>query len=165
MSENPLTQMARALWDTLEDSSHFTKLVLPGNRIKYYERTPRERDVLSGPADVPEVAVMLVETRPNATGDSSGMGWDFTWAIRVATGERQSDSLFDVQWAVIRALSHWEVRMKHLTWETYDYVKSCRALKTVCDLDNREVNRGTRGWSDIWTGEIKCWFQRFDLQT
>ncbi len=162
-NNNPLLQIYETFWDMLEDSTHFTDLVLPGNRVKYHE-TPNEKDTLSAPADFPQVAVVPVQTDNAAFSDSSGSGISITWSIRVLSGERKLESILDVQWAVIRALANWQQRMMNLTWEADEFVKSCRALKTNHDIDNKLQNRGTRGWSDIWTGETQCWFRTFDLQ-
>lgn len=163
MSNNPLLQIHETFWDMLEDSSHFTNLVLPGNRVKYHEN-PNEKDVLSSPADTPQVTVTPVRSDWNAVRDSSGSGVNIVWSISVATGERKVKDLLDVQWAIIRALANWQDRMTNLTWEGVDYVKNCQAVATEHDINNKINNRGTRGWSDVWTGETLCWFSSFDLQ-
>lgn len=161
---SPLQDVYEAFWDMLEDSTDFTTLVKSGNRIKYHDTSPRERDVAAG-ADFPLVSVMPSSIKWNAFSDSHGTGAEVEWVIRVSTGERGIEDFFDVHWAVVRALSNWQTRMNALVWNSKTFVKSCRALKTAQTLESKADNRGTRGWTDVWAGEMQLWFDTTDLQT
>ena len=163
---NPLPSIYTAFWQMLEDNSDFTSLVPEKNRQKYYTGStlPPERDVLS-PSDRPEVRVKFVGARPDTFGDSSSSGLALRWSVEITTGDVDQETLLDVVWAIWESLHDWSTRMTAIEWESTYPVKWCRAFKWDDTLENQELNRGTRGWSSVWMGEIGCWFARSGLMS
>ena len=161
---NPLPSFYTAFWQMLEYNSTFATLVPSKNRHKYYtgSNLPPERDAVR-PSDVPEVRVRLTGAQPDAFGDSSNSGLVLRWSIDITTGERDIETLLDVIWSIWEALHSWSTRMQAVSWEGAYPVRWCRALAWENTLDNVELNRGMRGWSSVWQGEMGCFFARSDL--
>lgn len=164
MADNPLELIYDAFWVMLEDNSDFASEVPAGNRIKYTGTTEApEKDEVSG-ADFPEVRVVCAGSKPHLQRTSNGSSWNTIWEIQIATGDQRFEAGFKVQWPVYCALSIWETRMKALTYGGNAFVTLCRPLSTEDSLTNQDLNRGIRGWSAIWRGELEMWFQTSALQ-
>lgn len=165
---NPTGDICNAIWTTLEDSAAFVAAVSVGNRIKY-EDNPKERDALSY-ADTPLVTVVPSRTKWWPFSDSSNTGLDIEWSIQVVTGEREWGDLLDLHWIIGRAMLSWSTDLSVLVYPaagvsgSATYVKSCRALLVKHDLEDRKLNQGTRGWSEVWKGQVKCFFNTAVLQ-
>jgi len=161
---NPITQAYRAIWTTLEASSDFTDdLVRAGNRIKYVEgqRDPDKDGALT--TDYPEVVVTPGPARIQYGRTSSGTSLEQNFRIWISTGQQQTLVMFNVQWAIIRAMADWETHMKDLTWNEKKFIKHCEMNTDVKTLDDHERNRLTRGWVLAWSGMLDMWFDTSDL--
>jgi len=161
---NPLRQVYDTLWDTLEANSEFAALVLVGNRIKHQGklRDPEKQDV-SG-RDLPEVRIIPSQFQPHLFRTSNGASLLVRYEIQVASGSRLTETVFDVGWAVFRALSNWSALLTALTWQGASFVKKCRPIAAETTLGSGAMNRGIVGWATVWTGEVEMWFDTDDLQ-
>lgn len=161
---NPLRLVHTAIWTMLEANSDFTTLVPSGNRIKFSGTdTPApDKDTLST-ADVPEVRVLDTGFRPHLQQTSSSSSLTMEVQIQVTTGEQEFADLLDVQWAIYRAMLGWETYLKAtITWATKACVTLCRPL-AVRSLLGAKTDRGLKGWSAVWAGQIQLDFTTSDL--
>lgn len=161
---NPLRQVYSAFWSMLEAHSGFTDLVLVGNRIKFSgtaARSPQKPEISD--ADLPEVRVVQTGLHPHLQRTSNGSSLVTRWAVQIASGDQRMPALMDVQWAIYRALMGWETHVQALQWESKEFVTVCRPLEVKVELTDRRANRGIRGWSDVWAGEVIMWFATADL--
>jgi hypothetical protein len=162
---NPLRLVHSAIWTMLEAESTFTSLVPTGNRIKYSgtaERAP-DKDTLSG-ADVPEVRVLDTGFRPHLQQTSSSSSLTIEVQIQVTSGNQEFSTLLDVQWAIYRAMKDWATHLKDtIQWASKNCVTLCRPLAVRSTLGNKTMDRGLKGWSAVWAGEIQLDFTTSDL--
>lgn len=163
-ADNPLRQVYTAIWSMLEAHTGFTDLVKTGNRIKYDGTTiysPEKPQISSD--DVPEVRVFQSGFKPHLEATTHGSNLDTYWSVQIASGAQEQPTLMDVQWAVYRALKGWQTNLKSLTWESKTFVTLCRPLEVKCTMHDKRLNRGIRGWSDLWAGEVSMWFDTADV--
>ncbi len=159
---NPLRQIHDGIWDLLEARADLMALVLEDSRRKYYdaddERGEPERDNV-GAGTLPELRVFQTghDVQPHL--DTKDVKVTMNWAVQITTGERMQNTLLDVQWATIRALIDWS-SLEALTWQDEEFVKATRVFTMKDSLDNKELNRGQRGWASVWQCEMVCVFNR-----
>ena len=160
----PLEDVYDAIWDCLEDWTAFTTYVPAGNRIKYHgDKQQPEKDEIAD-ADCPEVRVKFDGIHGRPFSDSSNTGITVQFSVQVTSARQEMSRLLEVVWAILTGMMNWDTRLMALTWQGHDYVRECRLLQSDLDLDNRELNRGIRGWSTVWKGEIKMWFVNSELE-
>lgn len=165
-AENPLRQIHNALWALLAANDDFDALVPAGLRRVNWIGSSRAPEVDEGlsPADYPRVRIVPVKIKPHLQRTSNGSSLDVIWQVQVATGDQRLQTLLDIEWAVYRALLTWETHLRDdLRWSGKEFVKLARPLETETNLDDKKQNRGTRGWSAVWTGETRLWFTTSDL--
>lgn len=165
-AENPLRQIFNATKTLLQANSDLIALVPDGRRWVGWIGSSRAPEVDEGlsPADYPRVRIVPVKIKPHLQRTSNGSSLDVIWQMQVATGDQRLQTLLDIEWAVYRALLTWETYLRDsLRWSGKEFVKLARPLETETNLNDRKQNRGTRGWSAIWTGETQLWFTTSDL--
>lgn len=165
LADNPLRLVYAAIWDMLEAKTEFTTLVPVGNRIKYTNTTGNRapgKDTLSD-ASVPQVAVVAAELDPHLQRTSTGSSLVALWEIKIASGDQRFAMEFDVSWAIYRAMEDWDTHLMPLEWKGEDFVRAARPLKTKVQLGNPEADRGIKGWSSVWVGEVRMWFSTAQL--
>ena len=165
---NPITQVYEAIWTLLLARSDVADNVKAGNRI---DLTGDNRDPLkqSGGmgADLPEI---MVTSRSIGLWDHRTSGnTTFTkeFAIRVKTDSQlladpnyEATGLFDLEFAIIRAMTNWVDTMTALTWNDKTFVQRCELRdgeESIAD------DRAYKGWQVLWRGEVEFWFLTADL--
>lgn len=164
MATDPLSLVYDALWDILEAHKPFTRLIKPGNRIKYSGRRDPEKDG-SGDSDYPKVRILPVggETHLERTSSSGFLSKRFQ--IQVATGDRRVDErLFPVEWEIIRAMHGWRTKLEALTWEEAAFAKGCLLTDIQDGLTLDESREKIIGWAAVWACEVPMWFPTTLLQ-
>lgn len=163
-SANPIRMVYTALWDMLENSATFLSVVGDtGNRIRQDGTTYMYgKDCLSD-ADFPQVRIVPAghETHLEATSNDSFL--TTIWEIQVATGDMRFLTLFDVHWAVYRAMLGWQDDVMTLTWQSKTFVHLCRPLKITEAVGEKQSSPGNRGWAAVWRGEVKMHFDTSDV--
>jgi hypothetical protein len=166
MSQNPLELIHDTFWDLLEGSTAFCTLV-PNtkNRIKYYGGLAQPEKPEVGPADAPEVRVIPTGYEAAPFSDSDRTGIRVKFAVQVYTGRQEISRLLQIVWAVFCAMHNWDTAMETLTWNGKVFAHSCRLYGGKDSKDNQELNRGIKGWANVFEGEIDCVFDIDDLRT
>ncbi|MCX5658580.1 MAG: hypothetical protein NTW19_02525 [Planctomycetota bacterium] len=141
---DPYTQVHDKLWELLTANADFVALVRAGNRVNLQGEDPEPRRSNLQDADAPEV--MLLQTGgtidPWATGSSASL--TETYRLTIATADvRPQKWLNRVKWAICRALAAGASNLG-LSFVTH---VSCTGATDA--LDDKELNRGTRGWSSV----------------
>lgn len=174
-SSDPFSLVYRALWSMLESHTGFTGLVRTGNRIKFSGagRDPMKSEILS--ADLPEVRIVPAGGPPMLMRTSSSGSVVKRFQIQIATGEQRTDqteSLFAVEWEIIKAMHGWEAVLGALEITIGEgesavdvaFVKRCTAGEISEGVTDTDLNRGIRGWSAVWSCEVEMWFPTVALQ-
>jgi len=158
MSEtNPFTLAYQALWTCLESRSDFTTLVASANRIKFSgtKRDPWAR--LADCKSFPAVAIVPVAANMSKLDcDSHTSDVEKAFGIYVAAGNQQLDDLFDVEFAILRAMTDWRTAIGAVQWNSRNCVLDASLYEHPEELDNKLISRGIRGWSCVWAGRV--WF-------
>jgi hypothetical protein len=163
-NRDPLSLVYAALWDVLESSADFCRLVQPGNRIKFLG-TSRDpwKDMLST-ADLPEVRIVPAGGAANLHLASNTDRLVQRLRVQVSSGDRRVDAaFFPVVWEIYRALVNWPSVIAGLAWNGHvqgdgwgvDLVEITGHDDTA---DNPRADRGIQGWSTVWTCETRFWF-------
>jgi hypothetical protein len=163
---NPFTDAYEALWDCLEARSEFTDLVKPANRIKFTatRRDPWER--LAACQSFPAVAIVPVRTPESASrvdADSHTTDVEKWFAVFVGSGDQRVDDLFEVEFAILRAMTGWRTNVGAVQWNSRDCVLDCALYNHPEAMDNQLIERGIRGWNAVWTGRILFYFVTTEL--
>ncbi len=164
---NPLYDIHAAFWTLLESKTYFTDDVPKGCRRKM---TKTSRDFFREHAqagDYPEVTIVQtgIEGGDRALG-CNGTSLRLLWEVWVATGQQPGDRLWDVQWAVFRALMDWDDSIGALTWDNPEgKVWNCDLLNSEDTLLNKQLNREIKGWSSVWRGATDCVFTHSTLNS
>jgi hypothetical protein len=105
-------------------------------------------------------------TNINNTSNSSFL--HTVWEIEVSTGDRQQTTLMDAAWVIYKATTNWPAKLRdsaNCTWQSKAFVHKCQPLEVSFDDGNRELNKGTKGWSSVWKGRVDLNFTTSDLDT
>ena len=153
---NPFTIVYESIWEILESNSAFTDLVPARNRIDFTgtSRDPEKRQATT--SDYPEVRIDEWNAAPWAFRDSTCSTFTKGYEISVKTGEKRLQDMHNVEWEIWRSFNSWIPTLDSKTWETSGtrFTINCRPLGTEQSLQDRELDRGTRGWSVVWRCEI-----------
>ncbi len=162
-STDPFTLVFCALWDALENAQGVVGFVAPGNRIKWlgFTKEPR-KDEHATQSDKPELRIDPGEpfAEPELTTGTNILR--VKWRVLIATDAQQLDrlgnnmqgaSILAVQWEIFRALIGWQQPIKALTWQGSPFVHKVKMGVPFLALENKELNRGTVGWSAGWNYE------------
>lgn len=164
-ARDPLSMVFLATWDLLEAHKPFTDLVKPRNRIKLLgdNRDPDKEQIST--EDLPEVRIIPAGGTPHLQHTSTGSSWLKRWNIQVSTGDMRVDHLlFPVAWETYRAMSKWAATMQALKWNDRTFVTLARPLQADEGISDRDLNRGIKGWHNVFAGETQMWFLTSDLQ-
>lgn len=163
---NPLRLIHAAIWQMLEDEATFTPLVQAGNRVKYTktDRFPESgRETLSN-SQTPEVRVSARGLLPHLDRTSNGASLTVRWSIEVPSGDQRFETLFEVEWAILKAMSKWRTRLAALGTAATWYVVKSRPLPVKTDLGDPQLDRTATGWSSVWMAETEIWCKTSFLQ-
>ena len=163
-NRDPLSLVYAALWDVLESSGDFCRLVQPGNRIKFFggSRDPR-KDTLST-ADLPEVRIVPAGGSANLHLASNTDRLVERLRIQVSSGDQRVDAaFFPVVWEIYRALVNWPSVIAGLTWSGQAQGDGWGVdLVEITDHDDTadtpRTSRGIEGWSTVWACQARFWF-------
>jgi len=162
---NPIEQVFDGLWEILEDSAEFDALVPVGpRRVKYIGGSRDPMIHGSTPSDFPQVCIEPVGGFSQAEWTSNSGKMKKTFQVKIATGDKRLDyKIFQVEWAIYRAMSNWRAVMSSLTWKGKAFVDHVGVYDHEETLKEREMSRGDTGWSTVWTGEVWMHFTTSDL--
>ena len=167
MATDPFSLVYDALWDTAVAYDAFADLVALKSRISFNDdanRSPVKN--LIAPADLPEVILAPVGGSGDLfhTSCSSMVIKRYMWLI--STGDLRVDAgkLFPVEFALMRAMCHWQTRVSPLTWAGNTFVKRLDMLDLSEGESDAERNRGIKGWSALWTCEVEMHFATSQLK-
>lgn len=152
--KDPLTRVYLKLWELLEATEAFTRLVPRGNRIKFHgpDRSPGKDNRLS--ADYPEVRIepaggqiLLFDTggAASAGGTKGGTTIRKAFQIEVATGDRRIiRRLLPLEWAIAKAIGSTQESNLDLA-----FVTDLR-IETHSDFpEDPEDQTADRGWMAV----------------
>jgi hypothetical protein len=164
---NPFDQVFSALWTLAEASRPLKELVKVGNRIKFNQddsRDPLKQQVAD--ADLSELILTsegITAINMHATSCSSMIARQYSWMI--TTGDyRISYRLNPLEWALYCAMTDWKSVLGSLKWNDYDFVKDMNFVSASEGLSDATRNRGIKGWSALWSCNVKMHFKTADLQ-
>ena len=165
---NPFTDVHNAIWTMLEAHTGFTTYVTAGNRIKFTSAPYAIWESTIGEGDVPEVAVVMTGMKPLDRPASNANVLGITWEFWVTTMEQPTAEFYRVQWAIYRAMAHWETYLRDaVTWGGDSIVWDCNVLSVATPLATRlkaEQPRDTRlGWKAAWVYQTALCFSHSAL--
>lgn len=158
---NPLYEAYKAVWDVLEAREEVTDLILrPGQRIKFHTTTNRDPwQRVSSTAMFPAVAVIPVQGFSHMSADSCSIRFRKGFGIVIAEGDQRLAGYCALQFAILRAMANWESVMSVPTWQGSRYIMDCSPYDQTESVDKELANRGIKGWSAAWAGELDMYFQ------
>jgi len=163
MSTNPFTLAHEAIWTCLEASPSFTDLVASTNRIKFTGtvRDPWER--LANCQSFPSVAVIPAGGVSKLCADSDTTDVEKQFTIYAGGGGQRVGALFDVEFAVLRAMADWRGSIGAVTWSGKSCVLACGVFDHPEQMETPLMERGIRGWNAVWSGRLLFSFETADL--
>lgn len=165
---NPFQKIHDALWDLLESSPTFCKLIPVGNRIKLVgENNNPDKEEISN-ADTPEIRIVSTAMIPTIALTSTSCSCRRRFELQIGSGERTFSKLFELEWAIYVAMMGWsqvfqeiEINGTPIQWKVHP-----PANMTVNEgIAERDINRGITQWTALWVLEIELIFDRKQLTT
>jgi hypothetical protein len=152
---NPFSDIFDALWAAAEAHTPLTDLVRPGNR----PRSQPKRIGANQPADTPELRLRLSPgggANPSATSSTAIFQQNFEWAV--GTSSKDTSVLLAVKWELVRAMAVAQVNNLGLAFVTR------MAFPDLSESDNNpDLDRGTPGWSGVYTVSVEFQWDRAAL--
>ena len=165
MNDNPLTLTYTALWTMIEAYPNLDDLVRIGNRIRFdseTDRSPQKNRVQA--ADLPELTLITNGGTPNLCETSSSSKFIRRYSWWISTGDnRLNEKLYQVEWAVLVAMTNWKQVLTALQWKGKSFVKRTAVTDISEGMSNPQLNRNIKGWSSLWTCEVEMHFKTSDL--
>lgn len=161
---DPYAQVIEALWEMLEAKEGFSQMVRVGNRIKYLEGLgdPEKQEVSS--TDLPEVRIVVARSKPGVRRSSSTTFDEVTFDLMVASGEQRLDVVHTpLKWLVFRATVDAQARLTTLRWKDRPFVLTVLATAVAEGITERDLIRGIKGWTAIWSIDVLMQFNTSDL--
>lgn len=158
---DPFSMVFVAINDLAANSSALRALVKPGNLIRLdseQKRDPRKEEVQV--ADLPELVLVpyTIEPALHNTSSSSRVIMRLQWLL--STGDiRVVQPLYPVSFALVCAMTGWKATVSTLTWQGETFVKRVDVPSVSIGINDREANRGIKGWSAVWQCEIEMHFK------
>ena len=162
---DPLTLVYEALWELLDASSEFSRLVKLQNRIRFTDsaRAPLKPTVTTG--DLPEVRLIPVGLILQQGRTSSSTSIELIFELQCSSGDQRLDVvLLPLMWSIIRATSKWPTAMAGLTWNDAAFVVQSLLGDAQIGVSQGDLNRKIKGWSSLWQWKALVWFTTTDLQ-
>ncbi len=164
---NPYTMVHDALWTLALRHPDFAELVKPGNRVDYGGDTDRDpiKQVVAD-ADLPEVALISEGiTSANVHNTNTTTEVVRRYSFTVVTGDnRLRYRLYRVEWFLTCALSGWQEVFGALQWHGVPFVKYANVIGVNEGMSDSQRNRGIKGWSALWSCEVKLLFNTAHLR-
>ncbi len=172
-NNNPFRLAHAALWTLLEANTDFTSLVPSANRLKYTSTSQHYPDIYDvvNKGNCPAVRIIQSNILPTRY-SSEGMHYNTSnssfvtlrFEVQILTGRQSLLDVLDVAWTIYRALVTWTTYLKtNVTWTSKECVSNCTPRETKESLTNHELNRGLRGWTSVWVGDVEMYFTTSDL--
>lgn len=147
---NPIQQVHDLLWQVLEQHQGWTDLVRIGNRVNYLEGTfPKSSETSS--ADLPEVGIVPVGSRPTLNKASNRVAMVKLFSIVTVTGKSTLLRLFEIEFAAFAAMADFQPLCTALEWRGYNF---CTHMLLTDITDSMLEDRGISGWSSVWGCEV-----------
>lgn len=163
---DPFSLVYRALWEQALLHPVIQTLVPVGNRLQFdtHSRNVLKDDIST--ADLPELMLLTDGTQgvnlQRTTCDSS---IERSYLFVVSTGDlRLQEYLYPVEWALYCAMAGWQDTLTQLTWKGRKFVERCYLGDTTEGFNERDRNRGIRGWSTAWRCNVAMTFKTTDLR-
>jgi hypothetical protein len=164
---DPFSLTFDALWNLVDSAPVFADLVLLKNRVKYNLETDRDpmKDKVSV-ADLPELTLVTTgvgSVNLHHSSCTSAFTRQYSWIL--ATGDwRVNYKLFPVEFALACAMSNWRSVLSSLTWNGQTFIKRVDLTSAVNGESDSRRNRGIKGWTAIWSGEVQMVFKTSALR-
>lgn len=143
---DPFTLFYRKLWEVLESDAEFSRLVPPGNRIRFDLADVADK-IESLHADSPEIRILMSGVNTDYWHSSKGNKISPTYVVQVAVGDLSvSQQFFPTLWAVCCA-------MDKLHGCDLPFVKVIRVFNISVDLP-------PTGWVSMVAVQPEMWFTR-----
>ena len=160
---NPFDLVFDRLWDLAESHPDVTRLVKPGNRVRFDrpQRAPIKEEIAD--ADLPEL-VLLPDGATFGllrTSASSSVVKRYSWLV--ATGDFRTPTVNAIEWALFCAMLNAQSVLGALAWEDASFVKRVDLSELTEGFADSERNRGIRGWSAISKVEVEMHFRTATL--
>lgn len=159
---NPFQQVQDGLWQLVEGHHEVDAIVRKGNRIKFDTRDPM-KDAIAA-ADVPELILVPTDGVANLgqTSSSSMVEKQYQWMI--TTGEMATESVNALEWFIFTTHTNWSTVMGALTYDGQSFVKRVALSSSRTGFQDRDRNRGVKGWSSLWTVHVEMHFKTSSLR-
>lgn len=141
-------------------------LVKDKNLIKFVgpNRDPRKREV--SVADTPELALAFVGFTPHVQRTSTSSSMLVDYELLITSGSKVlSERMFPVIWETYVAMSRWDQQLLATLFDGNPFVHKAVPTSAVIGLEDLDANRGIKGWSAIWSGQVSLWFNTKVLRT
>lgn len=162
-NDNPIFQTFCAIWNCLVANTTFATLVPEENRIDYTgtKRNPEKSGLNS--ADCPQVRVVQTGLEGQIFRSSSSCSMSVYWSIEAKMGDKQMESLTDLQWAIYCAMSHWKTYIRDsVKWEEQSVFRKLAPMKVVTD-EERRLNQ-PNGWQTVYSCRGELWATTAEVQ-
>lgn len=160
---NPIQPVFAALWQILEDNAAFAAIVPVGCRLKNVGSSGNPLVAGSQAGDFPRVLIEPADGLSTIDWSNTDCVVKKRFQIKVATGNRQTDDAFELEWIVIAAMSSWRTRLEALTWQGLSYVRHLGVYKHEESEEERKLTKKETGWSVAYDGEVWMEFPQTDL--
>lgn len=165
LDRNPFSIVYDALWGLVSNHKPLAELVHIENRIRFDDKRDRSplKDEISE-RDLPELRLISQGASLQLERTTNTTTLVQTYQFGVSTGEQRFDSLYDVNWELIRALSKWQTEIMELTWNSKPFILRLNPTDFATGVVDVDLNRGIKGWSSLWTVLVEMHFATIDLQ-
>ncbi len=141
-------------------------LVKDQNLVKYLSPNldPRRREI--SVADTPELALAFVGFTPHVQQTSTSSTMLVDYELLITSGSKVLDEkMFPVIWETYVAMSRWDQQLLATTFDGNPFVRKAVPTSAVIGLEDLASNRGIKGWSAIWSGQVELVFNTEVLRT
>ena len=158
---NPFNMVLNRLWEILEANPVIAEKIRPGNRIKFLDELGLKGSVSHG--DLPEI-VLVPDTFSQSSMGTSGTG-ELTANFRffIATGTKNVEEVFALQWELFRALNTFMAEARRFEFNGNRCVTLIKMGSGVQSLTEHDRNRNITGWSASWGFSVDMSFPNSEL--
>lgn len=161
---NPFELVYDAIWGLVDNHKGLSDLIRFENRVNF--NNPRNRDPVKtqvAARDLPELRLIATGATyaTETTSCSTKVTQQFQWGI--ATGDKRFEQVFQVNWELLRAMMKWRETLQALLWNNKRFVFHVSPIEHSVGVTDVDLNRGIKGWSALWTGEVQMFFTSADL--
>lgn len=162
MADNPLNLIHEAAWTAAEADTELSTLVLPGNRVKFDERSAVKKNIQD--ADLPELIFIPRSGIGNFSATSSTVSFEMTFDWLISTGDfRVNHRLYPVLWALYRSMAIFQGTAGGIQYKSKKFINGVFFQNASVGESDPERNRGISGFSSIFSLMIRMSFNKGEL--